>query len=323
MVVVAVTSIIIIRNVQESGSQKLKDSVIGTLGNREIHGWEFDYFKSVVSDEWESANPGKQPDKAHLRKEILSRLTSYVIESQKAEEEGVQLSEQEKLSIWGMISDNDNKLSKQDRYIHWPKNVFGSVTQEQLFEIESNKERISKLFNKINFDGKNVTAELKKIYEMNKESYRIDRRFKVKKIVIKQQRDNEEKPPALVEKAYKEALINKEFENVVVQYSTEQPVRDSKGDDFIMEGASDDTVYAAIHGLKKNEITRPIKVQEYWVIYKLIDIIPPSYRAFNDADTQKSLTTLLKIQRIEDLKQEWKKEPDIEYDDDLITNLVS
>lgn len=237
MMLILVLVVIIIFTHPSAEKTKIKNAVIGVWGEQEIRAWEYNYFNALALEGWTTSNPKLKINNNYLREKTQNMLTRYLVGTQKALEAGIQLSAEEINAINGLISDNELKLDSNSPFVTWSEAVFHSVTRDQIFEIESNNEKIKKLLDQMSEQDMIDPSQLKLLYEQQKENYKIDQRYKVEKIVIREQSEVEQ--PSVVLEAYHAAISGADFESLVLKCSTEQPVIDSKGDDYIMEGASD------------------------------------------------------------------------------------
>ena len=181
--------------------------------------------------------------------------------------------------------------------------------------------KIEKLNKKITGEMNFSSAELLDYYNKTKENYFIPERAKVTKISFEINYQQPNKIPDKALECYNRALKGENLSSLVAIYSKDDNEKANKGADTVMKGMLDKEIDNKIFALKPSGITDIVKNQNYYFIYQMDRIIPPTYHPFNDPDVQRTLKDILSREKYSEMINNWVKEAKTKFDQQLMKTI--
>ncbi len=183
------------------------------------------------------------------------------------------------ITTYQRLTDFANKIALNKIFLNEAKKqkiektrMFKDNWKHQLNKIkaEENNQIVSYVLNNLNIEVSD--QELQDYYNKHKEDMRKPNFYKLQKIVFK------DKDKA--DKIYARLRSQANFEKMVKKYSQEENVKYTKGITQYLSKEDLKDAYIPISKLAINEISRPIKFQGNYVIFKVLDIQEGAEQSF-------------------------------------------
>jgi parvulin-like peptidyl-prolyl isomerase len=263
---------------QKPKAQKLEDKVAAEVNGVKIYSSEVEAQLNSVLGSHASQFQGEEGKKMldQFRKQILEQLIEFELIVQKAEKEGIKVTDEE---VKKRIEEIKKQFPSEADY----KNALSQagLTESELPQKVKKQLLAEKMIEKLFKDIKVEEAEMKDYYEKNKKSFFTSETAEFAHILVADEKT--------ANQVLKEIQGGLSFEEAVNKYSTDNMTKNNKGNfgplnRQVIEQMFGPDFASAIFSLKEGEVySKPLTSASGYHIVKLIKLTPAHQRSYEEA----------------------------------------
>lgn len=278
-----------------------ENKVIGMAnGKEEIGAWEYRYFAELYKEEH------AQKELNDPNPKVFENVKRYKSQLIKAKEDHMALSDVETAEIKTYMNENEARLkNKVDGNLFWSEALFHSIGKEHFMQIQVNLKKIENDMKELKNQMSVSDQELLQEYSQEKEGFVISDRAKVIKIAFMQEESHPDKVPAKAQQCYDKVLKGEGIKDLISQCSLSDAEKENSGEDILMKGLQDFDKGDKLFNLRPGETSEIIRNQNFYYIFQMEEMIPQTYRPYDDPNVQPVLTEKVKDSKYRQRVDEW------------------